>query len=177
MFDTTTFLSVWYWTLLAVFWAMATHFPHGVPFDLLRRAQRHGGEDLAIFDRLARRLLDRIEEGARRSGALGMAGGGFVLAGLSTAAVLGRAEWAQGLLAIVGPAAWMLFMSIREAIALRADLIEAAARPEGGPSPERLLEFYFRRRWANQFIGTVSLALAASAMVTLHRDHFIFWTF
>ncbi|MEM1315092.1 MAG: hypothetical protein AAGI51_11085 [Pseudomonadota bacterium] len=177
MFDTTTFLSVWYWALLAVFWATATHFTHGVPFDVMRRAQRFGGEDLELFDRLARRLLDRIEEGVRRAAAWGIAGGAFVLAGLATAAVIGWAEWAQGLLAIAGPAAWMIFMSIREALSLREDLIAAASAPEGPPSSERLLQVYFRRRWANQFIGTVSLALAASAMMTLHRDHFVFWTF
>ena len=161
LLDTTTFLSIWYWLLMAVFWAMATHFTHGVPYDVLWRAARYGGEDADICDRLTRRMLARIEAGVRRWGLAGAAVGGFTLAVLSVLSAAGS-QVALGLLTILAPAVGMLALSVAEAVRL--------VRNAEPVSPEALRAILFRRRWANQFAGVLAVAASGAALVLTHRD-------
>lgn len=162
IFEDETFFSPWYWASVALFWAMATHFSHGVPYDVMRRAERFGGEDAALCDRLARRMLQRIDEGVARWGVPGAAAAAFALGALLTAALGARWEPAWGLLGIALPAAVMLGLSLAEGVRL--------ARADPPPAPDRLLALLFRRRWANQFVAGCGIAFAAALFVLLHQD-------
>jgi hypothetical protein len=42
--DMRSFSSLWYWIALAVMWSSASHYVLGVPFDLVQRARRRGGQ-------------------------------------------------------------------------------------------------------------------------------------
>ena len=42
--DMRSFSNLWYWIGLAVLWSSMSHWVLGVPFDLITRAKRHGGQ-------------------------------------------------------------------------------------------------------------------------------------
>lgn len=56
-----SFSNLWFWIALAVVWSSASHWVLGVPFDLVQRAGRQGGqaeEDLEVLVRInCNRLL------------------------------------------------------------------------------------------------------------------------
>lgn len=160
MFDTTTFFSIWYWLATALFWSMASHFTHGVPYDALSRAQRLGGEDARIFDVYARRCLERIELGITRFGMPAAAAAGFLLAALVVLSVAARMEIALGLLLILAPAALLLVLSLREARALH----------RGQPEPDMLLNAFLRRRRVNQTIGMFAVLITVIVFSARHQD-------
>ncbi|MEO0680204.1 MAG: hypothetical protein AAF192_07295 [Pseudomonadota bacterium] len=164
--DASTLLSPWYWVFTAAFWAASTYFSHGVPFDLMRRASKLGGEDAELCDRLARRMLAQIEERMAAGGHAAAALAGFALAALATAAFAGGAEWALGLLLLLGPFAVTAAFSLIEARRIHASLDRI--------EPERLLTLLWHRRWANQFAAAMAVAVAVSVMTVLHRDRLAF---
>ena len=51
--DPRSFSSLWYWIVLAVAWSSASHWVLGVPFDVVTRARRHGGQAALDLDDLA----------------------------------------------------------------------------------------------------------------------------
>lgn len=167
MFDTTTFFSVWYWICVAIFWSLASHFTHGVPYDVVSRAQRLGGEDARIFDLLARRSLARIDLGLRRVGILGAALVGFVLAVVGVFAFVAGQELAQGVFAMMAPAAWLMALSFREAQALHA------AQPD---LPTLLRRFVLRRR-LNQTFGIVAVFVTVFAFAWKHQDRIFLFSY
>lgn len=61
LIDLRSFSNLWYWIALAVLWSTTSHWVLGVPFDMVGRARRSGGEtaeDLhALVGINARRLL------------------------------------------------------------------------------------------------------------------------
>ena len=51
MIDMRSFSSLWYWVALAAFWSGCIHRVIGVPYDLVLRARRQGGDAEAdLFD-------------------------------------------------------------------------------------------------------------------------------
>ncbi len=54
LIDTDSFSSMWFWIVLAVFWSALSHFVMGVPFDLVQRAARNGGQAMDDLEALAR---------------------------------------------------------------------------------------------------------------------------
>lgn len=156
VFDTTAFFSVWYWLLTACFWSGMTHFTHGVPYDVLRRAARHGGEDAELCDRLSRRALMREAEGVHRSGPVGAALGGFLLAALAVWGLVGGSDLGLGLFLLAAPATLMIAVTLGEAVRA-APLLDRV-------TPEILLEAMFRRRQANRFGSLLAVAFAISVL-------------
>ena len=64
--DMRSFSNLWFWIALAVVWSSASHWVLGVPFDMVHRARRHGGQAQIDLDDLARinanRLLHMLED-------------------------------------------------------------------------------------------------------------------
>lgn len=164
-FDDTTFFSIWYWLLTAVFWSLASHFTHGVPYDVLRRAQRHGGEDAEIADRLMRRMIVLVDHGAARWGVWGAAAAGFLLAALAVAGTLGDSEAATGLFLLFAPAAAIFGIQLAEARRIAPHLHEIPY--------EDLLAGFLRRRTANQVGGMLAVFLAVGLLTWLNQDRIL----
>lgn len=61
LIDMRSFSNLWYWIALAALWSSISHFVLGVPYDMVGRARRHGGqamEDLnALVHIKTRRML------------------------------------------------------------------------------------------------------------------------
>ncbi|MDF2234572.1 hypothetical protein P2H44_18585 [Albimonas sp. CAU 1670] len=164
-FDDATFFSVWYWALTAVFWSMASYFTHGVPWDMLRRALREGGEDAYLCDAYARRMILRIDAFAHRWGAATGATVGFLLAMLATLGFLARSELALGLLMLAGPAALMVAAQAAEARRIAPRLHEIDVEP--------LLAALYRRRAANRLAGMAAVVVSVAVLGYLNVDRIV----
>lgn len=68
LIDLRSFSNLWYWIALAVMWSTASHWILGVPFDLVQRAGRQGGQAEADLEALVRINLNRIFYVVRNSG-------------------------------------------------------------------------------------------------------------
>lgn len=59
LIDLRSFSSLWYWIAVAVFWSRVTHSTLGVPYDMVLRARRRGGQDLADLQAMVALQLRR----------------------------------------------------------------------------------------------------------------------
>ena len=60
LIDMRSFSNLWYWIALAVVWSTTSHWVIGVPFDMLQRAARHGGQAEADLEAMVRINCNRV---------------------------------------------------------------------------------------------------------------------
>ncbi len=149
--DFRSFSNLWFWIVLAVMWSSASHFVLGVPFDMIMRARRHGGQAITDVEDLVRINVNRILYIARTAG-LWLAGfATFLLTSLGVLGFWYGVEFAQAVVLLFLP---MSFLGIRSIVVARR--IEAEA-PEGEALFRRLL----RHRFWTQGIGMVAIFITA----------------
>lgn len=166
--DMRSFSNLWFWIALAVVWSSASHYVLGVPFDLITRARRHGGEAQRDLEDMVRINVNRILYIGQVSGLLLM---GFVCFVLTALAILGffyDVEFAQALFLIALP------MSFVGALSVRTAGLIAGEEPEGDALHRRLI----RHRQAVQLIGMASIFVTALWGMWKNLDRsFLFNTF
>ena len=113
--DMRSFSNLWFWIALAVLWSSTSHWPMGVPHDMIYRARREGGQaeqdlsDLAQIN--ARRVLSVIDHAL-----LAVIGiGSFWLTVLATLAFYYDLEFAQALFLLSAPMTLVVWHSGRTA--------------------------------------------------------------
>jgi hypothetical protein len=62
--DMRSFSNLWYWIAIAVTWSTVSHWVLGVPFDMLQRARRQGGQADADFETMVRINANRLNTSA-----------------------------------------------------------------------------------------------------------------
>lgn len=149
--DMHTFSSVWYWLAVAVTWSTVSHWIIGVPFDIIFRAKRYGGQfadDLDILVGVNVRRLMTINEiaGVWLTGFVF-----FVLSGLVTMGFYYEFELAQGFFCLVFPLTFVGMMNMR--LCRRF----AANQPTGAALAQSLLKLRF---WI-QVIAMISIFFTA----------------
>ncbi len=77
---------MWFWIVLAVFWSVMSHFVIGVPFDMVQRAAKHGGQAMLDVEALARINANRL---LQFTGAAGVILTGVAATALSMLGLLG----------------------------------------------------------------------------------------
>lgn len=151
LIDMRSFSNLWYWIALAVLWSTASHWVLGVPYDLVLRARRHGGQTAADLEALVGINVRRLIYIGRVSGMWLV---GLLTTILTSLVLLGFVydiEFAQALLCLLLP------MSLVGALSLRtAHRIERHG--DEGPTLWRRLS---RHRIAVQAIGMVSIFVTA----------------
>ncbi len=101
--DMRSFSNLWYWIGLAVLWSSVSHWVLGVPWDMLTRARRRGGQAEADFEALVRINVSRLLYIDSVAG-LWLAGfGAFVLTSLAIAGFWYRVEFAQAVFLMLAP--------------------------------------------------------------------------
>jgi len=60
LIDMRSFSNLWYWIALAVVWSTTSHYVLGVPYDMITRAKRSGGEAEADLHDLVRVNVNRL---------------------------------------------------------------------------------------------------------------------
>jgi hypothetical protein len=149
--DFRSFSSLWFWIVVAIMWSSSSHFVLGVPFDMIMRARRHGGEAVTDVEDLVRINVNRILFIARTAG-LWLAG--FATFLLTCLALLGfwyGVEFAQAVVLLLFP---MSLLGLRSIAVARN--IEAEA-PEG----ELLFRRLLRHRFWTQGLGMVAIFVTA----------------
>lgn len=151
LIDLRSFSNLWYWIMLGVMWSSASHWVLGVPFDMIQRAHRHGGQAAADLETMVRINADRLLHVMRTSGSWLTGLGSFLLTVLAVLGFGYRIEFAQAVLFLVAPLTVLMLMSVRQ-----AGLIEA-----GAGSGEALYTRLRRHRMGTQVLGMVSIFITS----------------
>lgn len=151
MIDLRSFSNLWYWISLGVLWSSASHWVIGVPYDMVSRASRHGGQVAEDLDLAVGIQVRRLLHIAETSGLFLVAFVSFGLTMLLTLGVLYDIEFAQAVLLMAFP------MSLVGLISL-----SAARRINGGDlRGEDLHRCLLRTRNQIQLLGGVSIFVTA----------------
>lgn len=151
LIDMRSFSNLWFWIVLAVVWSTTSHYGLGVPFDMVLRAKRHGGQTEIDLEDLVRINTNRLLFIAQMSG-LWIAGFGCFF--LTTLALLGFVygnEFAQSLLLLGLPLSLVGLLSLSTARLIQ----EEDARGE------QLRRRLTRHRLYSQIIGMISIFVTA----------------
>jgi hypothetical protein len=125
--DMRSFSNLWFWIVLAVMWSSASHWVIGIPYDLIQRAQRNGGQaerDLAVLMAINARRFVVLQS---RSGLWVV---GLTCAVLSSLAWLGfgyRIELAQAVFLLSFPISLVALMSLKTASQARTEVVLSEA--------------------------------------------------
>jgi hypothetical protein len=113
LIDLRSFSSLWYWIAVAVFWSRLTHATFGVPYDMVLRARRHGGQDLADLEAMVGVQIRRRRAILRAAGPLIVLVWAMVLSMLAVLGWAYRVELAQALFLLIGPATLVASLRLR----------------------------------------------------------------
>jgi len=151
LIDLRSFSNLWYWIALAVLWSSASHWVIGVPFDMIARARREGGEALEDLEVLVRINTARTLTIARTAGLLLVGGICFVI---TTLVILGfwySVEFAQAVLFLLVP------LSILGLLTLRTSRKIVTGENTGAALCQRLT----RHRLSTQVLGMIAIFVTA----------------
>jgi hypothetical protein len=151
LIDMRSFSNLWFWIALAVAWSSASHWVLGVPFDMVSRARRKGGQAAEDLTDLLRINTTRLLYIADEAGLWVIASGTFFLTGF---AVLGWVYWveiAQALFLLGFPMSLVSLLSVYTARAL----------PEKDHDLDAVYKRLGRHRLIVQGIGMVSIFVTA----------------
>lgn len=151
MIDMRSFSNLWFWIMLAVVWSSASHWVLGVPFDMVLRARRVGGQAEADLQAITRVNINRLLYIARVSGIWLIGLGCFCLSGLAVLGFAYAVEFAQALFLIGFPMSVVALLQLRTAQRI-------AAEGAVGAALHRRLS---RCRLFTQMIGAVAIFVTA----------------
>lgn len=149
--DMRSFSNLWYWIALAVLWSSTSHWVMGLPYDMLPRARREGGQAQADVEELARIYSSRLLAVVRAAGLWIVALGCFWMSVLGVLSFYYDVEFAQAVFFLVAPMTIVIWQSLR-----CARLIEA-----GENSGEALYRRLSIHRRILQVLGMVSIFITS----------------
>ncbi|MEM1350863.1 MAG: component of SufBCD complex [Pseudomonadota bacterium] len=151
LIDMRSFSNLWFWIALAVLWSTASHWVLGVPYDMVTRARRTGGQAEQDLEDLVRIHTNRLLFISQVSGLWILALGCFLLTGLALSGFLYGLEIAQALFLLGFPMSIVGLLSVSTA---RLIQLEQA----GG---EQLCKRLARHRLYVQITGVISIFVTA----------------
>lgn len=151
LIDMRSFSNLWYWIALAVMWSSVSHWVLGVPFDMVQRARRVGGQAAVDVTDLTRINVNRLMYIGRVSGLWIMGFACFILSGLVVMGFFYDVEFAQAVFLLGFPLSLVGLLSMST-----ARLIEME-----NATGEQLYKRLSRHRIYTQMIGTVSIFVTA----------------
>lgn len=151
LIDMRSFSNLWYWIALAVLWSSTAHYVLGVPFDLVQRAARSGGQAEADLRDMVRINVNRILYITGAAGTWLVALGSCLLTVLASLGWGYGNEFCQALFLLLFPMSLVALLSTHTARRI------AAQAPEGAALHKRLR----RHRFFTQAIGMLSIFVTA----------------
>ena len=118
--DLRSFSNLWYWIVLAVTWSMSSHWVLGVPFDMIMRGRRQGGQTLLDVEAIAAINARRMLNVTRTAAVPLFFGLTFFFSILGTLAFWYWVEFAQAVFLL---AIWMVpvgWLALRSALKIEA---------------------------------------------------------
>lgn len=146
-----SFSNLWYWIALAVAWSSASHWVLGVPYDMILRARRVGGQAEADLEDITRVNVNRLLYISRVSGLWLLGVACFILSGLAVLGFWYGVEFAQAVFLLAFPMAFVGLLNLST-----ARLIESE-----GASGALLRKRLGRLRLYTQMIGAVAIFVTA----------------
>ena len=151
LIDMRSFSNLWYWIGLAVLWSFAGHWTVGVPYDLVVRARRIGGQtELDLLD-IVRINVNRLLYIVEVSGLVILGLGCFFFSGLAILGFHYEVEFAQALFLLLFPLCFVMLVNITAAHRLR--------RQE--PTLEIISKSLMRCRVYTQIIGMIAILITS----------------
>lgn len=147
LIDMRSFSNLWYWIALAVLWSSASHWVIGVPFDMVVRARRKGGQAVEDLDMMVAINVNRLLYIAETAGLWVIGMSAFLLSTLAVLAFWYEVEFAQAVIFLMAPMVLVFQLSLRTARRI-------AAEGTAGPELWRRLMVH---RMVVQGIGVVSI--------------------
>ncbi|MGH1465388.1 MAG: component of SufBCD complex [Cognatishimia sp.] len=121
LIDMRSFSNLWFWIMLAVIWSSASHWILGVPYDLVLRARRKGGQHEVDLEDLVRINVGRLMYIGRESGLWMMSFGCFCFTALAVLGFYYRIEFAQAVFLVLFPIAIVGLLTLAAARGIQAD--------------------------------------------------------
>lgn len=155
LIDMRSFSNLWYWIALAVTWSSAAHWILGVPYDLVLRARRKGGQTAEDLVTMVRINVARLLYIGREGGLVLSVFVSFILSGMGLLGFAYGVEFAQALFLIVFPLTLVGVMSLRTAHRIEAGLLDGSA------TAEALAQCLTRHRFWVQVLGMFAITITA----------------
>ena len=146
-----SFSNLWFWIALAVVWSSASHWVLGVPYDMVHRAQRVGGQTAADLEDLTRVNVNRLLYIGRMSGLWLLGFACFFLSGLAVLGFVYDVEFAQAVFFLGFPMSLVGLLSLSTARLIESEGFQFAV------IKKRLT----RHRIYTQMIGTLAIFCTA----------------
>ena len=151
LIDMRSFSNLWYWIGLAVVWSSSSHWVLGVPYDMIQRAKRQGGQAQTDLQDMVRVNVNRLIYIRDVSGVWIVGFGCFLLTMLLLLGFLFQNEFAQAVFLLAFPMSIVGLLSVRSArIIHRSALV-------GEDLHKRML----RHRFQTQLLGVVAIFVTA----------------
>ncbi|QEW20567.1 hypothetical protein LA6_002766 [Marinibacterium anthonyi] len=151
LIDMRSFSNLWFWISLAVLWSSVSHWVMGVPYDMVVRARKTGGQAAIDLEDMTRINVNRVLYIADVSGLWMLGLGCFVLTSLAMLGFVYRVELAQAVFLLLLPLSAVAGLSLRTARHVAGQ----------GLSGEDLYRRLTRHRLHVQMIGTLSIFVTA----------------
>ena len=151
LIDMRSFSNLWFWIALAVMWSTTSHWVLGVPWDMVLRAQREGGQYEEDLQDIVRINTNRMLHISYVSGLWLL---GFSCFFLTMLVLLGFGygyEFAQAVFLLAFPMAIIGLFSLSTARLIR----------EESAVEDRLGRLLMRQRLITQVIGMMSIFVTA----------------
>ncbi|MDV4144153.1 MULTISPECIES: component of SufBCD complex [Shimia] len=145
--DMRSFSNLWFWIALAVMWSSASHWVLGVPYDMVLRAKRAGGQTEIDLEDMVRINTNRLLYIGRVSGLWLLSFACFLLTGLAVTGFIFGIEFAQAVFLLLFPMSLVGMISLSTASRIQQE--EA--------SGELLRKRLTRHRLYVQLIGMASI--------------------
>lgn len=149
--DMRSFSNLWYWIAVAVTWSTMSHWVLGVPFDMLQRARRLGGEADADFEAMVHINVNRLTWISDTAGIWLVVLGSAANTALAVLGFWYDVEFAQAVFLLAFPLSCIMLLSTRTAQKIRVT----------GESGEALKRRMSRHRFWTQVIGMQALVVTA----------------
>jgi len=149
--DMRSFSNLWYWIGLAVIWSTTSHWVLGVPYDMVTRARRNGGQAEQDLQDMVRINCNRFVFIGHLAGVWLLAFDSMIIAVLATLGFWYGVEFAQALFLFVFPLSVVGLISFAAARRISADM----------PRGELLHRRLTRHRILIQVIGMLSVFVTA----------------
>lgn len=151
LIDMRSFSNLWFWIALAVLWSTASHWVLGVPYDMVLRARRYGGQAEQDLEDMVRINTNRLLFIANVSGLWLLGLGCFLLTALGVLGFFYALEIAQALFLLGLPMSIVGLLSLSTARLIHQELA----------SGEALRRRLTRHRLYVQIIGMISIFVTA----------------
>nr|WP_170610777.1 component of SufBCD complex [uncultured Ruegeria sp.] len=148
--DLRSFSNLWFWIALAVMWSSVSHWVLGVPYDLIVRARRSGGQAETDLMDIVRINTNRMLYIMDMSGAILFAISCFVLTGLAISGFYYGVEFAQAVFLLMFPMSIVVML-----------YVATARRLQQIPKPDLVIRTLMRCRLYTQLIGMFSILVTA----------------